>query len=241
MAKKFFVEGLTVEQILSMDPSQMAKLDKRDISRALRTVALAANKRINRLLPYAKKTKLGYEPKTNAEKFIAVDALNWVTSDGNSPAKFSVKQVTTRNEMIAQISRIRQFMAMKTSTVTGAVQVRRTREKTLFGKTSEQAGRGKSKRQKAKTKSQYMQMTADVWSSYHKFRELQGQDPHSYYADSDEVLTTIAGKIFTGVPDDEAIAQTLDKMQQIYEETEAAWEKAFGDDWKNFGTFYDEE
>ena len=47
MAKKFFVEGLTVEQILSMDPAQMAKLDKRDISRALRTVALAANKRIN--------------------------------------------------------------------------------------------------------------------------------------------------------------------------------------------------
>ena len=239
MAKKFFVDNLTVEQILSMDPAQMAKLDKRDISRALRTVSLAANKRLERLLPYAKKTKLGYEPKTNTKKFIAVDALNWATSDGTTAPKFGVRKSETRNQMIAQIGRIRQFMGMKTSTVTGAVQVRRTREKTLFGKTSEQAGRGKSARQKAKTKSQYMQMTANVWSSYHKFRELQGQDPHAYYADSDEVLTTIAGKIFNGISEDEAIAQTLDKMQQIYEETEAAWEKAFGDDWQNFGTFYE--
>ena len=49
MANKFFVDGMTVEQILSMDPAQMAKLNKRDISRALRTVSLAANKRLEKL------------------------------------------------------------------------------------------------------------------------------------------------------------------------------------------------
>ena len=63
MAKKFYVEGMTVDQILSMNPREMAKLNTREISRALRTVSLAANKRINRLKQYAKKEKTGYVPK----------------------------------------------------------------------------------------------------------------------------------------------------------------------------------
>ena len=63
MAKNFYTEGMTVSQILSMDPREMAKLNTREISRALRTVSLAANKRISRLEKYAKKTPTGYAPK----------------------------------------------------------------------------------------------------------------------------------------------------------------------------------
>ena len=42
--KPFYVDGMTVQQILEIPPSELAKLNQRDLSRALRTVALAANK-----------------------------------------------------------------------------------------------------------------------------------------------------------------------------------------------------
>lgn len=237
MAKKFYVDGLTVDQILNMDPAQMAKLDKRDISRALRTVALAANKRIEKLEKYAKKTNTGYVAKTNAKKFISTDALNWVSSDGKRKARFGVKKSDNRNQMIAQIGRVRQFMAMKTSTVTGAVNVRKSREKSLFGKTTEQATRGKSKTQKAKIKKERLEMSKNIWSSYHKFRELKGQDPHAYYEGSDMVIQLLGQAITSGKSDEEALQNTLKYMTERYEEEQKSFEDLFGDDFTDFGNF----
>ena len=44
MSKKpFYVEGMTVEQILSMNPREMMKLDTREISRALKIMAKELN------------------------------------------------------------------------------------------------------------------------------------------------------------------------------------------------------
>ena len=237
MAKKFFVDGLTVEQILAMDPAQMAKLDKRDISRALRTVSLAANKRIEKLEKYAKKTRHGYVPNPKGGKSIAVDALNWVSSDGSAKAKFGVKRSETRNQMIAQIGRVRQFMNMKTSTITGAVNVRKTREKNLFGRTREQMARGKSERQKQAIYKNMQQMYDTIWSAYHKYRELKGQDPHAYYEDSMQVLSLLGQNITSGISEDEAIVNTLNEMSTKYEEQQMEYNDLFGDDFGEFGKF----
>lgn len=237
MAKKFFVDGLTVEQILAMDPAQMAKLDKRDISRALRTVSLAANKRIEKLEKYAKKTRHGYVPNPKGGKSIAVDALNWVSSDGAAKAKFGVKRSETRNQMIAQIGRVRQFMNMKTSTITGAVNVRKTREKNLFGRTREQMARGKSERQKQAIYKNMQQMYDTIWSAYHKYRELKGQDPHAYYEDSMQVLSLLGQNITSGISEDEAIVNTLNEMSTKYEEQQMEYNDLFGDDFGEFGKF----
>lgn len=237
MSKKFYVDDLTVEQILNMDPAEMAKLNKRDISRALRTVALAANKRITRLETYAKKTKHGYEPKPKAGKSIAVDALNWVSSDGVGKTKFGVKKAANRNQMLAQIGRIRQFMNMKTSTVTGAVQVRKTREKNVFGKTREQAARGKSPAQKQKIYKNMQQMYNSIWGAYHKYRELKGQDPHAYYEDSMSVLSLLGQNITSGISEDQAVSNTINEMTAQYEEQQAEYNDLFGDDFTDFGNF----
>ena len=237
MAKKFYVDNMTVEQILSMDPAEMAKLNKRDISRALRTVALAANKRIEKLEKYAKKTKHGYVPNPKGGKSIAVDAINWVSSDGNAKARFGVKKADNRNQMIAQIGRVRQFMAMKTSTVTGAVNVRKAREKNLFGKTREQMSRGKSPRQKQAIYKNMQQMYDTIWSSYHKYRELKGQDPHAYYEDSMQVLSLLGQNITSGVPEEEAIVNTINEMSTQYEEQQMEYNDLFGDDFGEFGKF----
>ena len=237
MSNPFYVDGLTVEQILNMDPAEMAKLNKREISRALRTVSLAANKRIDKLLQYATKTKHGYEQNPKAKKSIATDALNWVTSDGTTKPKFGVRKAANRNQMIAQIGRVRQFMAMKTSTVTGAVNVRKAREKNMFGKTREQASRGQSKREKQKTYKNFQQMYSFVWSAYHKYRELKGQDPHAHYEDSMQVLSLLGQAITSGMSDEEAVQMAVREMETQYEEQQAEYNDLFGDDFTDFGNF----
>lgn len=236
MSKKFYVDGLTVEQILNMDPAQMAKLDKRDISRALRTVSLAANKRIANLEKYAKKTKHGYEQAPRKGKSIAVDALNWVTNDGKTPAKFGVKKAATRNQMLSQISKIRQFMNMKSSTVTGSVKLRKIRERNLFGKTREEAAKGiKGKRAKQQTYKNFQTMYNTVWSAYHKYRELKSQDPHAYHEDSMSVLSLLGQYITSGVSEDEAVSKAVQEMNKQYEEQQIEYNDLFNDD--NFGIF----
>lgn len=236
MSKKFYVDGLTVDQILNMDPAQMAKLDKRDISRALRTVSLAANKRIANLEKYAKKTKHGYEQAPRKGKSIAVDALNWVTNDGKTPAKFGVKKAATRNQMLSQISKVRQFMNMKSSTVTGSVKLRKIRERNLFGKTREDAAKGiKGKRAKQQAYKNFQTMYNTVWSAYHKYRELKSQDPHAYHEDSMSVLSLLGQYITSGLSEDEAVSKAVQEMNKQYEEQQMEYNDLFSDD--NFGIF----
>lgn len=238
MAKKFYVDGLTVADILNMNPSEMAKLNERDISRALRTVALAANKRIAKLEQYAKKTKLGYEPKTNAPRSIAVDALNWVTSNGTKKTKFGVKQASSRNQMLKQIGEIRQFMAMKSSTVTGSVSLRKVRERNVFGKTREEATKGiKGKRAKQIAYKNFQQMYNTVWSAYHKYRELKSQDPHAYYEDSSGVIFMLGQLITSGKPEAVALQETINNMTQQYEQKQAEYNDLFDEESDDLGIF----
>lgn len=234
MAKKFFTEGMTVKDILSMDPRDIMKLDQREMSRALRTVSLAANKRIARLKQYAKKTPTGYVPK-GADTQIATDALNWVSKNGKIRTKFGVKSAGTRNQMLKQFSTIKQFMGMKSSTVTGATSLRREREKKLFGKTREQAGRGQSKRQKQKTYAHFQQMNAKVWELYYKFMELYGLNPHNVWEGSDEVLEIIGHGVADGKSDEEIITEALKKVMREYESQQDEYNSIFGDDFTDFG------
>lgn len=150
MASKepFSVDGLTVDQILKLDADTLNKMSSREMSRALRTAALAANKRINNLLKYAVKRKSGeydkktgkplyhYQEKEKSAKAIATDALNYITDDGRLPAKFGVGD-KTRNQMYKELARIRDFMKLQTSTVRGAEAVRKRREERILGKSRE--------------------------------------------------------------------------------------------------------
>ena len=236
MAKKktpkqpFYVEGMTVSEILNISPDQLARLNKRDISRALRTVSLAANKRVNRLKSKATKTKDGYVPKTKGSQ-INTSALNWVTNDGHKRTKFGVKKSSTRNEMLHQLKTIKQFMEMKTSTVKGATEVRKDIEKRLFGKTREQAARGvKTKKAKAEVYKRYETMSREVWSYYRKFLEIKGRDPHSYMSGSETIIELIGQKVVSGASEEESIQAALDMFKSSYEEEQAEYNALFNDD-----------
>lgn len=225
----FYVEGMTVSEILNISPDQLMKLNKRDISRALRTVSLAANKRVNRLKSKATKTKDGYVPKTKGSQ-INTSALNWVTNDGHKRTKFGVKKSSTRNEMLHQLKTIKQFMEMKTSTVKGATEVRKDIEKRLFGKTREQAARGvKTKKAKAEVYKRYETMSREVWSYYRKFLEIKGRDPHSYMSGSETIIELIGQKVVSGASEEESIQAVLDMFKSSYEEEQAEYNALFND------------
>lgn len=229
---------MTVNEILNLSNEQIAKLNERDVSRALRTVSLAANKRIQRLMQQARKTKDGYVPKKSAKRNIAVDALNAVTNDGKTKVKFGVKSAPTRNKMIEQIGEIRRFMNMQTSTVSGAVKVRKEREKRLFGKTAEQAGRGKTKKEKKEIEKKFSQKVSEAYALFRKYLEYEGlpNSPYMKFAGSDTILNLIGKKIINGDSEEETLQAAINEAEAQYIKEQEEWTEATGGDfWEYFG------
>lgn len=237
MADSFYTDNMTVNEILNLTPDVISKMNTRDISRALRTVSLAANKRINRLLKQTKKTKDGYVLKKSAKHNIAVDALNALTSDGAKKPKFGVKQAKTRNEMIEQLGEARRFMQMRTSTLKGAKEVRKEREKRLFGKTTEQAIRGKTKKQQKEIKATFAEKISEAYARYRKFLEAEGipNSPYSKFAGSESILNLIGSKTINGEDEENTLQAAMEKFDKNYEQQQAEWNEATGGDfWEYF-------
>ena len=238
MADSFYTDNMTVNEILNLSNEQIAKLNERDVSRALRTVSLAANKRIQRLMQQARKTKDGYVPKKSAKRNIAVDALNAVTNDGKTKVKFGVKSAPTRNKMIEQIGEIRRFMNMQTSTVSGAVKVRKEREKRLFGKTAEQAGKGKTKKEKKAIEKKFSQKVSEAYALFRKYLEYEGlpNSPYMKFAGSDTILNLIGKKIINGDSEEETLQAAINEAEAQYIKEQEEWTEATGGDfWEYFG------
>ena len=224
MAKKntkkmpFYVEGMTTKEILDITPDELMKLSERDVSRALRTVALAANKRIRRLVNAVKE-----------ERPIAQDALRWsIEKNGGFVPVFGVKQAANRNEMIKQIGEIRRMFNMKTSTVSGALTVRQKREKMLFGATRQELAAGMNKRDRANFYKRLNRRYDKTWEFYKKYQELQGRDPHSLIDGSAEVLNSIGKKVLSGERNEtEIMKEALKAETNIYEDQQAEYNDMF--------------
>ena len=61
--KPFFTDNMTLNQIINLGHEILSKLNMRDLSRVLRTVALAANKHLNRQKQYTYKRNGKYVEK----------------------------------------------------------------------------------------------------------------------------------------------------------------------------------
>lgn len=224
MAKKntkkmpFYVEGMTTKEILDITPDELMKLSERDVSRALRTVALAANKRIRRLVNAVKE-----------ERPVAQDALRWsIEKNGGMVPVFGVKQAANRNEMIKQIGEIRRMFNMKTSTVSGALTVRQKREKMLFGATRQELAAGMNKKDRANFYKRLNRRYDKTWEFYKKYQELQGRDPHSLIEGSAEILNSIGKKVLSGErKETEIMKEALKAETNIYEDQQAEYNDMF--------------
>ena len=226
MADSFKVDGMTVEEILRLDYGTIIAMDKRDLSRAVRTVSLAANKRVKRL-------------KDNRED-IAMDALNWLSDQGYKGRKKFGSKNKSVNQLRHELNVMRQFMGMKTSTVKGAISVRKGREERIMGVTREQAvskgrhdfvyryqqehgGRAPSmKAIKAEIKrleEQYKQMSAEAWSIYRKMLEAQGwpNSPYKNYYNSDSIIEMIGERVAAGEDSDSILNHAIEAFNENYE------------------------
>ena len=207
MADGFYTDGMTVAEILALGDDILSKMSKRDLSRALRTVSLAANKRIDRLEKQAVKRKGGYVERKSG-KGISTAALNAVTNDGKTTGKFKVGN-KSRNQMYSEFARVREFMAMKSSTVKGAVAVRKGMEERAFGKTREEAAKGKTKKQQEAITRTFQDKVKEVYSEFRKFLEEENVDK----GDTGRILSIIGKKIIgdngTGDEAREAARQSL--------------------------------
>ena len=226
----FQTEGMTVEQILNLDYSIINNMNKRDLSHALKTVALAANKRVSRL-------------KAN-QADIAEDALNWLADQGYKRKKFGSKNKTL-NQMRNEMTTLRQFMDMKTSTVRGAISVRQVREKRIMGETREQAvkrgryafvsrymqehaGRAPKmadiKKEMKRLEAEYMQMNSDAWAIYRQMLEAQGwpNSPYKNYYGSSEIIEMIGNRVAAGDDDEDILVSAIDQFNDFYESEEEA-------------------
>lgn len=170
MAKPFYTDNMTVDEILSLGDDVLNKMDRRDLSRALRTVSLAANKRIQRLLNKAevivdKKTgDITYKEKGN--QGISFDALYFTKGK-----KFSAAKTKDRNEIYKEFAKVRRFMNAGSTTISGAIELRKKRERAVFGKTHEELTKGMSKLDKAAAVENLNELIGDVYKEFHKFKE----------------------------------------------------------------------
>ena len=242
MAKGFRTDNMTVSQILSMDPRAIGKMGERELSRTLRTLSLAANKRVDRLKQYAQKSGTGKWMSKGTGRQIATDALNWVTDDGKRSGRFGVKQVskykkesTRLRKMREQMHAIRTFMGMKTSKVAGATEIRKNRETWLFGKTREQAARGLKGGAKSAVFDKYKAMYDQVWEMYHKMGELENFDPHAYSMGSEAILEAIGNAIADDNEEADIINAGIAKMQEIDAQQQEERRSLLGDDFTDFG------
>lgn len=242
MAKGFRTDNMTVEQILKMDPRAIGKMGERELSRTLRTLSLAANKRVDRLKQYAQKSGTGKWISSGTGRQIATDALNWVTDDGKRSGRFGVKQTskykkesTRLRKMREQVHAIRTFMGMKTSKVAGATEIRKNRETWLFGKTREQAARGLKGGAKNAVFDKYKAMYDQVWEMYHKMGELENFDPHAYSMGSEAILEAIGNAIADDNEEADIINAGIAKMQEIDAQQQEERRSILGDDFTDFG------
>lgn len=166
MSKKpFYVEGMTVEEIVNLGDDVLNKMNARDLSRALRTVALAANKRINRLKKHA-------DIKVNDQgdvKYIekGTKGIDFEALYRTGGEKFGLgRGKHQRGEIYKEFARVRNFINAPSSTVTGAIALRQQRERQLFGKTREEFKEGFTG-----TQEELNALMSDIYAEYHRWRE----------------------------------------------------------------------
>lgn len=229
MAQKFFTDGMTVDQILNLDYQTLNKLSKRDLSRALRTASLAANKRLTRLRKNAIYDKeKGYLPKSG-NLGMAPYALNQITMYGRKKFKWGVEKTKgNRGKMLAQLKEIRTFWNMSTSTVTKAKDVRKRSEERLFGKTREDAAKGKKGKKREAIYALYEERMSKAYEAYRHFLQYQKVNKWSAYEGSGTILAVIGYVIENGGSIDTALQAAIDADKAAYQARQDEWYNATG-------------
>lgn len=212
----FYVTGMKVSEILNLGDEILNKFNTRDLSRALRTVALAANKRINRLTQYLKRRGGKWVNKVNSPG-LDTRAINTI-----GKKKFGVGN-KSRNEMYQEFARVRHFMRDKGSTVTGAIDIRKNHERALFGQTREEITKGMTPKERKEKIAEMEELSEDIYEAYDDFKDEYAMKGGYDKETGKEMLQSIGKDMLEGLPAEaaKANAEILDTANyEANQETE---------------------
>lgn len=177
MAKKkkqpktpFMVEGMTVSEILNLGDDTFNAMSRRDLSRALRTVALAANKRLKRLQDKAEISVNEHGDVTYTDiSGLGIDFEALYFTGGK---KFGLgKGKHKRSEIQKEFARVRGFMNAPSTTIAGAVELRKKRERQLFGQTRESLYANVAPAEAALIEAEMKDVMTNIYSEFHRWKE----------------------------------------------------------------------
>ena len=208
--KPFYTTGMTVKQILNLGDEIISRFDTRDLSRALRTVSLAANKRIKRLTQYLKRRNGKWVEKVNSP------GLDTKAINALGKKKFGVGN-KSRDEMYKEFARARSFMRAKGSTVTGAVSLRKSHEMALFGATREEITKGMTPKEKKEKIEELKELSEDVFEAYDDFKDEYAMKGGYDREKGAEILQNIGKDMLEGLPAEAAKANAEILDTQNYE------------------------
>lgn len=243
MAKKpFFTEGMTIEEIMKLGDDTLRQLSERDISRAVRTLSLAANKRFNRLLTRA---NVITNDKGEVVKFteradkrgkaygLDFNALYGYSSYIESaPKGAKVKPFGVTNVKIAkgeegytgalkaEFSRVRNFLQAGSTTIEGSVNLRQNKEITLFGQTREEkiqemlneGASAEDIRNMLNSRDEFM---SDVYDTFHIWKERYALIGVYDTDKGKEMLAELGRKMDKGQTGEEAINSMENKYNSL--------------------------
>lgn len=222
----FMVEGMTVEQIINLGDDVISKMNTRDISRALRTVALAANKRINRLLKKAEVSTNEMGDVTYTD--ISGQGLDFEALYATGGKKFGLgRGKHQRSEIYKEFAKVRNFLNAKSTTISGAIELRKKREKQLFGYTREELYANVDPAEAALIENEMKDMMKDIYSEFHRWKE-EYQIEGGYNKElGKRVLKMFGRRTMKGMSAEDAradIEEYYDKKYEIQEKRRLGYE-----------------
>lgn len=192
---KINVTGLSVKEILSMDVNKLSESDMRKVTTRL---VSAANKRLRRLAAKEEgKTSPAFR---NAQR-------------SGKPFSAAGKD---RNQLYAELARMRDFMRDKTSSLSGWKKVRKAGVERLGERLGEKVSEDEAKR---------------FWDLVGKAQEMGGI---AVVPNSEELQSLVYDSMTENADDEDAILDLQEKLDDLYESIEE--EAPFDDD--DDGGFY---
>lgn len=166
----FMVEGMTVSDIIKLGDDVISKMNQRDLSRALRTIALAANKRLNRLKKKAEVSVNQQGDVTYTD--ISGQGLDFEALYFTGGKKFGLgRGKQKRGDIYKEFARTRSFLQAESTTIAGAIELRKKRERQLFGQTREELYGKLPPAEAALMENEMKDIMKDIYSEFHRWKE----------------------------------------------------------------------
>lgn len=203
---------MKLEDFINKSPDQINRMSAAELSKAVAFMSRAANKRVENL------KKHGYKTAVYSESGKRIGS-KWVNKKNSPGVDFNaiqnlnksfghVNQFTNIGRLRSEYMRVKGFLSAPSSTVKGAIELRKKKERALFGATREMlAYKEGVKRGKRLTKAEraYMSGNMDefmssIYENYHKWREEYGMESGYTKEQGRESLARIGKLMSKGMP-----------------------------------------